>query len=85
MFQEELHETPGQLPGLGALVDGEVEGDGQLGLDPALVVLGQREAGGVDLLGLLVEAVHQLPVGPDHHLGAGQVQGVAPVPVNKLN
>ena len=48
-------------------------------LYPEHVVLGEREAGRVDLLGLAVKISHHLPVGEEHHLRAGHVKGVAPV------
>ena len=62
------------------LEDCEVEGDWQVGLDPELVVLGQWDALRVDLLNVVVKVSHHLPVGEEHHLRAGHVEGVAPVP-----
>ena len=49
-------------------------------MDPNFFLCWRSEAGREYRLPRLVQAVDQLPVGEEHHLGAGHVEGVAPVP-----
>ena len=49
-------------------------------MDPNFFLCWRSEAGREYRLPCLVQAVDQLPVGEEHHLGAGHVEGVAPVP-----
>ena len=49
-------------------------------LDPFEIMDGHWKALSVDLPQVGAEVSHELPVGEEHHLGAGQVQGVGPGP-----